>query len=428
MYTAISLAKKKPLAFDVFVPSTHQHISIPMKIKSGVLFISYDGMMEPLGQSQVLSYLKRLVEVRSIYLISFEKPEDWVNVTERFRIAQNIARAGIFWYPLRYHRRPSSLATAWDIVCGIMLGLWLVVRHRISIVHARSYVPSVMALALKSITGVKYVFDMRGFWADERVDGKLWSRSGTLYRVAKGFERRFLLSADHVVSLTHAALHEMQCFPYLQARMPPVSVIPTCADLARFNALQRKSEGQSFVLGYVGSAGTWYLFDEVAVCFTHLLRLRADSRLLIVNRGEHAYIRERLAAAGVPEEAVELTTATHSEVPSQIARMDAGIFFIKPVFSKQASAPTKLAEFLGCGVPCLGNAGVGDMAEVLEGEQVGIALKYFDGASMIAGLQRLLLMAAEPTTRYRCVLAAQKHFSLDEGVFRYQTIYERLDG
>jgi hypothetical protein len=397
-------------------------------MKSGILYISYDGMLEPLGQSQVLAYLVRLVEGRIICLISFEKSEDWLNITERLRLKHKIASLGIVWYPLRYHRRPTSLATTWDIICGILVGLWLVIRHRLRIVHARSYVPSVMALALKSITGVKYVFDMRGFWADERVDGKLWSRSGTLYRVAKGFERRFLLAADHVVSLTHAALREMQYFPYLQARMPPVTVIPTCADLALFNALPRKNEGQSFVLGYVGSAGTWYLFDEVAICFTHLLGLRADARLLIVNRGEHAYIRERLAAAGVPEEAVELTTATHSEVPSQISRMDAGIFFIKPVFSKQASAPTKLAEFLGCGVPCLGNAGVGDMADVLEGEQVGIALKYFDGASMTAGLQRLLLMAADPTTRYRCVLAAQKHFSLDEGVFRYQTIYERLDG
>ena len=397
-------------------------------MKSGILYISYDGVLEPLGQSQVLAYLMQLVEGRIIYLISFEKSEDWCNVTERLRLEHKIASLGIVWYPLRYHRRPSSLATAWDIICGILLGLWLVIRHRLRIVHARSYVPSVMALALKSITGVKYVFDMRGFWADERVDGNLWSRSGTLYRVAKGFERRFLLAADHVVSLTYAALRVMQSFPYLQGRMPPASVIPTCADLVRFNALKRKSEGGSFVLGYVGSVGTWYLFDEVLACFKHLLGLRADARLLIVNRGEHSYIRERLAAAGVPDAAVELTTATHSEVPIQMARMDAGVFFIRPVFSKQASAPTKLAEFLGCGIPCLGNAGVGDMAAVLEGEQVGIALMSFDEASMIAGLKQLLLLVAEPSTRYRCVVAAKKHFSLDEGVARYRAIYERLDG
>jgi glycosyltransferase involved in cell wall biosynthesis len=156
--------------------------------------------------------------------------------------------------------------------------------------------------------------------------------------------------------------------------------------------------------------------------------LRPDARLLVVNRGEHSYIRERLAAAGVPDDAVELTSATHAEVPGLMARMDAGIFFIKPVFSKQASAPTKLAEFLGCGVPCLGNAGVGDMAQVLEGEGVGVALASFDPAALQSGLARLLALAADPGIAPRCAAAAKRHFSLDEGVSRYRSIYEQIGG
>jgi glycosyltransferase involved in cell wall biosynthesis len=391
-----------------------------------ILYISYDGMLEPLGQSQVLAYLKCLAQGRRIHLMSFEKSEDWANISERERIAEDIASAGIVWHPLRYHKRPSALATTWDIGCGTTLGLWLILRHKLNIVHARSYVAAVMALALKRLTGVKFLFDMRGFWADERLDGGLWPRTGRMYRVAKWFERRFLLAADHVVSLTHAAVREMQRFEYLQGRIPPMTVIPTCADLDRFKPIHSECLGAGFVLGYVGSAGTWYMFEEVVACFAQLLRLQPTSRFLIVNRGEHAYINECLAAAGVPDSSFELIAATHAEVPGLMARMDAGTFFIKPVFSKQASAPTKLAEFLGCGKPCLGNVGVGDMADVLEGEQVGVALKEFDEASMATALQQLLTLAADPATSARCVAAAQKHFSLDEGVARYARVYQQL--
>ncbi len=391
-----------------------------------ILYISYDGMLEPLGQSQVLAYLKHLAVDRCIHIISFEKPEDWANVTERDRITQDIAATSIVWHPLRYHKQPSAVATAWDIICGITLGLWLVLRHRLCIVHARSYVPSVMALALKRLTGVKYIFDMRGFWADERVDGGLWSRSGQMFRVAKGFERHFLLAADYVVSLTHAGVDEMQHFDYLQGRMPAISVIPTCADLTRFKPLPRASICSEFVLGYVGAVGLYYLFDEVVACFAQLLSIQPNARFLIVNRGQHAYILERLTAGGVPGSSVELTSATHAEVPQQMSRMDAGIFFIKPVFSKQASAPTKLAEFLGCGIPCLGNAGVGDMAEVLEGEQVGVAIRSFDAVSRSVALQQLLQLVANSDTSARCVTAAQKYFSLDEGVRSYDKIYREL--
>jgi hypothetical protein len=141
----------------------------------GVLYISYDGMLEPLGQSQVLAYFKRLAADRRIHLISFEKSDDWANTPERQRIAQDIAAAGIVWHPLRYHKRPTAVATAWDIACGITLGLWLVLRYRLALVHARSYVPAVMALALKRLTGVKFLFDIRGFWADAMVVSGLYS-------------------------------------------------------------------------------------------------------------------------------------------------------------------------------------------------------------------------------------------------------------
>jgi glycosyltransferase involved in cell wall biosynthesis len=420
-----------------------------MTRQAAALYLSYDGMLEPLGQSQVLAYLKHLALDRRIHLISFEKKADWQNHAERERMAQDIAQAGIEWHPLRYHKRPSALATLWDTFCGTALGLWLVLRHGLSIVHARSYVPALMALTIKRLSGAKFIFDMRGFWADERVDGGLWPREGGMYQAVKSLEQRFLLGADHVVSLTHAAVREMERFPYLADHMPSMTVIPTCADLSRFvpalaadasaaigtmsTPLPARADSASieakptFTLGYVGSAGTWYLFNEVLACFKQLKAMKPEAKLLIVNRGEHGYIAQCLDRAGIAPDEVELTSATHGQVPSLMARMDAGIFFIKPVFSKQASAPTKLGEFLGCGIPCIGNAGIGDMAAVLEDERVGVALRSFDPVELVQGLQALLLLLQEPGVQRRCVQAAERHFSLTQGVRKYQEIYASFD-
>lgn len=392
----------------------------------GVLYVSYDGVMEPLGQSQVLAYLEKLAPDRPIHLISFEKASDRLKASEWEVLSRRIAASGIQWHPLTYHKRPSALATAWDIGVGIIAGLWFVLRYRLRIVHGRSYVPSVMALAIKRLTGVRFLFDMRGFWADERVDGGLWLYNGRMYRVAKWFERHFLLGADHVVSLTHAATRIMKGFDYLQGRMPPFTVIPTCADLRRFKTADTPLRDDPFVLGYVGTVGTWYLFNEVVTCVAALLRIRPDAQFLIVNRGEHDYIRQHLQAAEIPESAIHITSASHDEVPTLMSRMHAGIFFIKPAFSKQASAPTKLAEFLGCGIPCLGNAGVGDMAEVLRENRVGVPIDRFDADSLKDGLLQLIELVEDPETKLRCVETARKHFSLDEGVQRYEMVYRSL--
>jgi len=397
---------------------------------ANILYISYDGILEPLGQSQVLAYLKQLVKDNTIHLISFEKADDWAEVTERNRIASDIAAAGIVWHPLRYHKRPSALATAWDILQGIGVGLWLMVRHRLHIVHARSYVPSVMALALKRLTGMKYIFDMRGFWADERVDGGLWPRDGRMYRIAKWFERQFLLNADYVVSLTHAAVDEMRRFPYLQAQMPRFAIITTCADLEVFrpsqhNLLPSPTE-RLFTLGYVGSAGTWYLFDETLRCFQLLRERLPNAQLHILNRGEHDYIRERMAALNVGPANMQLESASHSGVAKAMQEMDAGIFFYKPTYSKKATAPTRLGEFLGCGVPCLGNSGVGDMVSILEKEQVGVALSHFDEAAMREAVDRLIELTETPDIKAHCRKVALRYFSLEDGVSAYRKIYNEL--
>ena len=70
--------------------------------------------------------------------------------------------------------------------------------------------------------------------------------------------------------------------------------------------------------------------------------------------------------------------------------------------------------------------GVGDMAEILEAERVGVALNAFDDASLRSGLERLIELTRDPDIRARCVAAARRHFSLDEGVARYRAVYRSL--
>ena len=391
----------------------------------GILYISYDGMLEPLGQSQVVAYLEKLAPGRRIHLVSFEKAADWADEKRRQAMREWLAKASIGWHPLRYHKRPSVLATIHDIIVGSALAIRLAHRHQLGILHARSYVAAFMALLAKDPVGAAFLFDMRGFWADERVDGGLWRGGGRLYRVAKRMERKFLLAADHVVTLTHASEGEIRRFDYLEGRAPPISVIPTCADLDRFT-IQGLPQRDPFVLGYVGGVGTWYLLDEMLECFRLLRAEQPDAQLLVVNRNEHGLIRNRAAAAGIDESSLEIVAADHRDMPQHIARMSAGMALVKPAYSKVASAPTKLAEYLGCGVPCLGNTGVGDMADILEGRRVGVALNGFSENELAEGVRRLVQLVREPAVQERCRLAALDLFSVDSGVAAYAAIYDRL--
>ncbi len=394
--------------------------------KPSVLYISYDGMLEPLGQSQVIAYLERLTGDAELHLLSFEKARDWNNEASRATVQARLDKAGIVWHPLRYHKSPSLIATLYDIAQGIIVALFLCLRHKVKLVHARSYIPALIGLFAKNLCGTKLLFDMRGLWADERTDGGIWPVGGRIYRAVKWLERRLLLRSDHIVTLTHASEQVIRDFPYMAGTKAPISVIPTCADLDRFAPQPDAKRPDVLTLSYLGSIGTWYMFDEVLECFKLIRAREPDARMLVVNRLEQDLIRTKLAEHGIESEACEITSADHAEVPAMIARMSVGAAIIKPVFSKIASAPTKLAEYLGCGIPCLGNVGVGDMEMILEGEGAGVALTDFSPADRQRAVDRLFDLLAKPNLAAHCRNVALKHFSLTGGADSYRAIYREL--
>jgi hypothetical protein len=393
-----------------------------------VLYISYDGVLEPLGESQALQYLEGLAGEHSITLLSFEKAADWVDVERRRAMQQRVRDRGIEWHPLRYHRRPTLPATAYDIARGIGVGAWVARRNRVQVVHARGYVPVLMALELKRLLDVRVVFDMRAFWADERVDNGTWRRESAVYRAVKRLERRGLLESDIVISLTHAGAEAIRGFDYLRGRDVRLEVIPTCANLEAFHppASNPPVERTGFRLGYVGNIAGWYDFGPVLAALDSIRNADADARLAVLNQGQHSLIARALQKWPHLSEAVDVRSARFAEVPAAMREMDATAFFIRPVFSKLASAPTKLGEFLGCGVPCMVNAGVGDMSRLVESERVGVVVGSLDADEVAGGARRLMEMAQNPEVRARCVRVAHRHFALARGVEAYGRIYGML--
>jgi glycosyltransferase involved in cell wall biosynthesis len=393
-----------------------------------ILYITYTGILQPLGQSQVLQYLERLAGRHQIVLLSFERGEDLDDDEELRKADLQCRNAGIHWVRLRYHKRPRVPATVFDLACGLLVAVWLALTHRIEIIHARSYIPGLMAMLTSKPCGSRFIFDMRGFWPDERVDGGLWRRGSLLYLLGKRLERSLLTGADVVVSLTNAGVRRMETFDCLQAQKPRFEVIPTCVDLDLFRPMNKpkKRVDGALTLGYVGSAGTWYMFPEVAKCFRVLLDLQPTARLLVLNRTEHDFVLDCLSRAGIPEDRFTLAAVRHSEVAAQLASIDAGIFFIKPVLSKSASCPTKLGEFLACGKPCLANSNVGDVEAVLTETKTGVCLHQFSDAAYREALQDLMGLVNDLETESRCTNAARQYFSLEKGVLIYDRIYRDL--
>ncbi|WP_010185648.1 glycosyltransferase [Sphingomonas sp. PAMC 26605] len=391
-----------------------------------VLYMSYDGLLEPLGESQVVAYLEILADDYIIHIISFEKPGDIAQRESMARMETRLRAAGIVWHPRRYHRRPKILSTLWDMTRAMLLALVLALRHRALLLHARSVLCAAMLFPAKLVGGAKLLVDIRGFWVDERVDGGMIAARGAVYRVLKHLEKTMLVGADHIVTLTRASVPLLRDDARFGRTLAPITVIPTCADLALFSPALSAPGARDLTIGYVGQIGTWYMLDAMLAFFAAVHRLRPDARLVIVNQHQQDQIARACERHDIAPRAVEIVASDHRSVPAHIRRMDAGLALISPFFSKIASAPTKLAEYLGCGVPVVGNAGCGDMARIIADDGVGVAMPDTRPETIEAAAAALLECLADPTLGARCVASAHRHFALDAGAERYRSIYRSL--
>jgi len=404
-----------------------------------VLYLSYDGMLDPLGQAQVIPYLVGLSRAGySFDLVSFEKPGRSAEHAVEMREA--LAGHGIDWHPLPYTKRPPVLSTVYDVERMRSLAFRLQRKRPFDLVHCRSYLSSLVGLSLKRRFGTGFLFDMRGFWADERVDGDLWNLRNPVYRAVYAYFKRreadFLLEASGVVTLTEAGRREMERWEVMKKVACPVSVIPCSVDFDQFSLITPEARAASrsdlgipasaFTLVYLGSLGTWYLLEEMLELFANLMRLRPDAHFLFVSPDASPRAQEVAARFGIPENRIIIRSVRRSEVPDLLATADYGISFIKPSYSKIGSSPTKLGEYLAMGLPVVTNGDVGDVAEIVRAMDAGVVVDALDPDSLRRAASEVLGRPRPDGSRIR--ESARPYFDLGTAVEAYGSLYERILG
>jgi len=393
-----------------------------------ILYISYDGILEPLGSSQIIPYLKGLSKKGVKYsILSYEKQADLSRYDDVLKLEKELASHGIKWERLRYHKSPPVISTFFDVVYGCLISFWLIKKNGIKIVHARSYVASLIAVILKKVCKNKFIFDMRGFWADERVEGGIWKKESLLYRTAKYFEEKFLCNCDSVVSLTNAGKAEIENLSFFNKRTTGITVIPTCVDLRKFKLKDEiptnKNREEKFTLIYTGSVSTWYMPYEMFEFFEILQKVINNSYFLILTR-EDKFLKTILQKSG---NNISIFNAGHNMVPQYLHTADTGIAFYKPGYSRKACCPTKFGEYLACGLPVIINSGIGDCDDIILKERVGVVINDFSQEEYESAIKELMQLLDEgDVLKKRCRETAEKYFSLEMGIERYWEIYKKL--
>jgi glycosyltransferase involved in cell wall biosynthesis len=407
--------------------------------KKNILFISYDGMTDPLGESQVIPYMQGLTSAGyHITILSCEKPA--IYQQSKSAISKLISESGMEWVPIPYTKKPPVLSTLYDTWRLKKEAAKIHKKTPIHMVHTRSGTPALVGRWLKKKFGIKFLHDIRDFYADSRVDSGSWDQNSFLYRKVyqylKKAEADQLQNCDGAVCLTYAAEKILRQSPDFDSAKP-LMVIPCSVDLALFDqasidqqqktavAQQLNIREDDIIISYLGSIGGWYMVKEMMQFFTVLLQKIPKAKFLFISPNSHDFILENARQYNIPEEKIISVKAVRKEIPTLLSLSQYAVFFIKPCFSKQASSPTKHGELMAMGIPVITNTGVGDLATIVEKYNSGILLHEFTDQAFDDAVKKLSATSFNPSEIRK---GALEFYSLSQAVAKYTEIYSRILG
>lgn len=403
-------------------------------MKNIVLYLTYDGLTDPLGESQIIPYVQGLSEKGyAFHVISCEKPERYLK--HKDRITAKLLDYGIVWHPLVFYSKPPIFSTVLNLYRVYQKATSLRQDHHITLVHCRSYLVSLLGLKLKQKYQIPFLFDMRGFWIEERIEGGLWNMNNPLYRIIHRYfkkkEEAFFLTCDACVCLTEKGKEEITNRFKENKQTIPVSVIPCSVSFEKFSIpdehqiARTKKElmipENSFVLSYSGSIGTWYMLDEMMSFYRCLLNTFPEAYFLILTSDEPLLVEEKARQMNIDVKKVIIRFLTREQMPGVISISDLSVFFIRPTFSKLASSPTKLGELLALGIPVVCNKGIGDVDSIIERMGGGVVLNEFSNQEYQKAIEEVSHKKYDKSTiRSR----SESYYELRHAVNTYYLIYQ----
>lgn len=401
------------------------------------LYVSHNGMLDNLGQSQVLPYVRGLARRGvTMRLLSFELSDAEPDAIEALRAS--LDKDGVHWTPLVRRRDPRLRTKITESANGVLAALTSAVAHRPDIVHGRSYLPTAIGDVIATLVPrARLLFDCRGMLGDEYVDAGYWTTDRIEYRLVKRFEARAFHRAEGVVVLTEALKRWIEARHWLGKRTN-IEAIPCCVDLDRFHfdevsrARIRREVGfdDRLVLVYAGSLGSWYCEEEVARLAGQVKR-RSGRKVgfLLLTPSPPEVLVGLLEREGLTRDEIVVRRAKPREMTSYLSAGDVGISFITSCFSKKGSSPTKVAEYLACGLTTVVNAHIGDQADLAADTDACVVVSSFDDAALAAAADSLVAMATRPVAERVAASrgVADRRFGLERvGVTRYQRLYSAI--
>lgn len=337
-----------------------------------ILYLSFDGILEPLGDSQILQYIVINSKNFIFKIISFEKKIDIKDQNKLLNLKNIISENSIEWKYFSYNNHFKYFSFLIRLIKLFFEVLKSLIIDKYNIVHVRSYLPGIVLIPLKLLFNFKIIFDMRGFLPYEKIERNKLNSKIVIFLLFY-LEKKLIRTSDKVITLTHHSKKILQQKYFLAQNK--IIVIRTCADTDLFyNPNFQRKNNNTINFCYMGSLNNAYDFDKIILFIKKFLSRNDNIRMYFFMK-EKDFLLKKLKFHNVPLNKFSINFYSKIDLIDHLSKIDYAIFFLKKNKSVSASFPTKIAEFLSLGIPIITNDFNQDIVEIIKTQKIGFIIK-----------------------------------------------------
>lgn len=394
--------------------------------------------LTPVGvaATQVIARVRALSQLCPVHFVSIEGEPEERNWDSLFPVpgatACTVSAAGPLGHACLLLPGNRPVRTVRDMVLATPPG-------PVDILHCRSHWSAlagcevVRALRARGRRAA-LVYDMEGAAGEEEryaalMTGARGLRSRVREQMLRGLESRGLRIADHVICVSE----NMKAFIGTAYNIQPsrVSVVQSTADARLFyhdpdaGSAARGALGipqASPVIMYNGSFAPYQRPDVFLGFFAKVLRANPQAILLIVSRQEQRAI-ELTSEAGLPSDGVRVTSAPYDEMRRYLNAADWGLCLRDDDIVNRVASPTKVAEYLCCGVPVVVTPWAGDYGSLVADNGLGVLL---DASADDARAVEAVSSLSTGDHKKRCAQWASANLTHQSALATYGRVYSEL--
>ena len=388
------------------------------------LYFSYDGVLDPLGQSQIVPYVSAISAAgHSLTVVSFEKVE---RTKEQIKLMEiKFKKIGVNWVRLEF--RSGGFWAIMRLISGALLIRKLCRDLRPDFLHLRGFLPAIIFQL--SLSKVPFLYDFRGFALGEWVDiGKINPYS-LLYRILNRLDQKAVKNSSGLVVLEDCAKHLLK--NTYNVPNGPLKVIRTCTDIKRYkkrkNMHSKKSRALRFV--FLGGARFPYRPDLALMLIGKLIEHGFDCKIDFINEGDRAIIEKANNLINISKEKVQILSCEHSEIPNILTTYDCGIVMVETSYWRRVCSPTKMGEYLAGGLPVISLEGIASVDSLAERTEcvTTVSTEELEGYFQEDRAQQIFSFIKSTGVSEKCKALAKTEFNLEMAVNLYVELYSEME-